>query len=416
MDRKSILNCSLVSTHWHGPARIELARMMQDMPYNGQGLVHAIRTRFANDTFPFVSMAQFDKLVCNLSEIYYHSNPETKEVFAPAYPPDILYQLFWTFLFIDQEFRNPRTRPKVTCSYFVRLLQEEEAGYPRHYFDKKVLKSIYNDIKSKPLLPAPHLIRAWQEGDVSTHHNNNNPDPIDNSGSSNTAGGRRPTMRPRHSSFLSLANAMKLEEPFKRVRRWWKSARDELVDRNHQLGRTSPHLEVLGSHSLDGDPEQDPSAPVEDLETSAAPSSSNPGHTPGDSPPPSNSTFLTPPSSSSMTSRHLPRSNSSTLPEGAPSSGPRSFRSRFGATSDFELNKGSVTTAAETTTCRAEYVPSPILTKGFTSVAYGWHAEGDGLDQLISFPKPKRPSTLGPQFHTLQCSDLMDPDDDDTDP
>ena len=43
MDRKSILNCSLVSTHWHGPARTELARITQDMPFNGQGLVHAIR-------------------------------------------------------------------------------------------------------------------------------------------------------------------------------------------------------------------------------------------------------------------------------------------------------------------------------------------------------------------------------------
>lgn len=43
MDRKSILNCSLVSTHWHGPARLELARIVQDMPFNGQGLLHAIR-------------------------------------------------------------------------------------------------------------------------------------------------------------------------------------------------------------------------------------------------------------------------------------------------------------------------------------------------------------------------------------
>lgn len=43
MDRRSILNCSLVSTHWHGPARVELARLVQDMPFNGFGLVHAIR-------------------------------------------------------------------------------------------------------------------------------------------------------------------------------------------------------------------------------------------------------------------------------------------------------------------------------------------------------------------------------------
>ncbi|KAI8595439.1 hypothetical protein EDD21DRAFT_391246 [Dissophora ornata] len=43
MDRKSILNCSLVSRHWHGPAEAELVRIIQDMPFNGQGLVHAIR-------------------------------------------------------------------------------------------------------------------------------------------------------------------------------------------------------------------------------------------------------------------------------------------------------------------------------------------------------------------------------------
>ncbi|KAF9983966.1 hypothetical protein BGZ75_004491 [Mortierella antarctica] len=139
MDRKSILNCSLVSPHWHGPARIELARITQDMPFNGLGLVHAIRTRFAADSFPFLSMALFDKLVCNLSELYYHSNPETKEIFAPASAPDMLYHLFWTFLFIDQDFRNPRARSKVTCNYFVRLLQKE-CGYPREHFDKKVLK------------------------------------------------------------------------------------------------------------------------------------------------------------------------------------------------------------------------------------------------------------------------------------
>lgn len=43
MDRKTILNCSLVSSHWHGPARSELERIVQDMPFNGQGLVRAIR-------------------------------------------------------------------------------------------------------------------------------------------------------------------------------------------------------------------------------------------------------------------------------------------------------------------------------------------------------------------------------------
>ncbi|KAF9364818.1 hypothetical protein BGX34_000283 [Mortierella sp. NVP85] len=381
MDRKSILNCSLVSTHWHGPARVELARIIQDMPFNGQGLVHAIRTRFAFDTFPFVSMAQFDKLVCNLSEIYYLSNPETKEVFAPAYPPDVLYQLFWTFLFIDQEFRNPRTRPKVSCNYFVRLL--EEAGYPRLYFDKKVLKNIYNDIKAKPLLPAPHLIRSWQEVDVTPASNGN----LDHSNGDSD----RPTIRTRHSSFMSLANSMRLEEPFKRVRRWWKSARE---GERGQLIRMSSQLDTLGLAS-EGDGEQDPTAPPDDIEgigIETAHSSSPSSRHREDSPPP-------PPSPpSSLPSGQLPRSNSSILPQGVSSTAPRSFRSRFGASSDSDLNKR----VAETT----YHTPSPILNRGFTTVPHGWLPEGDGLDQLICFPKPKRPSTLGPDFHILQSSDL----------
>lgn len=85
-------------------------------------------------------MAVFDKLVSNLAEVYYHSNPEAKQVFTPGHLPDLLYNLIWIFLFIDQEFRNPRAQPKVTCRYFVRLMQREGTGYPLECFDKRVLK------------------------------------------------------------------------------------------------------------------------------------------------------------------------------------------------------------------------------------------------------------------------------------
>lgn len=85
-------------------------------------------------------MAVFDRLVSNLAEVYYHSNPETKQVFTPGHPPDLLYNLIWTLLFIDQEFRNPLAQSKVTCRYFVRLMQRESAGYPLEFFDKRVLK------------------------------------------------------------------------------------------------------------------------------------------------------------------------------------------------------------------------------------------------------------------------------------
>ena len=207
----------------------------------------------------------------------------------------------------------------------------------------------------------------------------------------NNGNSDRPTIRMRHSSFMGLANSMKLEEPFKRIRRWWKSAREEQGERN-QLSQMSSQLDTLGIAS-EGDGDQDLSAPTDDLEgigTETAPSSSSSPRYREDSPPP-------PPSS--LPPGRLPRSNSSILPQGVSSTAPRSFRSRFGATSDPDLNKR----AMETT----NHVPSLILTRGFTTIPHGWLPEGDGLDQLIRFPKPKRPSTLGPDFHILQSSDLM---------
>ncbi|KAF9116950.1 hypothetical protein BGX27_008098 [Mortierella sp. AM989] len=344
MDRKSILNCSLVSIHWHGPARAELVRITQDMPFNGQGLVHAIRARFAGDTFPFLSMAVFDKLVCNLSELYYHSNPETKEVFAPVNAPDMLYHLFWTFLFIDQEFRNPRTRPKVTCNYFVRLLQNEGGGYPRHFFDKKTLKGV--------------------EG--------SNGNEVE--GTSSRTRDTRPTMYRRQSSFMNLANSIKLEEPFKRVKKWWRNVRDE--GEQNQVGWVS-HLdssEILSSYDSQQDTGVLTDASVSyqaQLEASS----------------PTNS-FQTPQSGSSVPIQDIPSPG-------------RSLRSRFGAKSDLAINKSSLDVGS------SHLRSSPILSQGFTTVAYGWHPEGDGLDDVVCFPKAKGPSTLGAQHQILQCSELL---------
>lgn len=245
-------------------------------------------------------------------------------------------------------------------------------------------QNIYNDIKSKPLLPSPHLIRAWQEVDVASGSNS---DPA--------AGSGRPSMRSRHSSFLGLANSMILEEPFKRVRRWWKSAREELGDRNQ--GRMSPPMSPPAT-VLEGDGEQDFSIPSDDLERPMLLSSSSGSHL-EDSPRLDSTPVCTPPLS--MTSRLPPGSNSSTLSQGVPSP-PRSFRSRFGMASDVDLNKS----VAENSS-RVEYVPSPILTRGYTTVSHEWRPEGDGLDHLVCFPKSKKASSLGSQYVILQCSDLM---------
>ncbi|KAI8595438.1 hypothetical protein EDD21DRAFT_41501 [Dissophora ornata] len=368
-------------------------------------------------------MSIFDKLVSNLSELYYHSNPETQQIFAPEHPPDMLYHLFWTFLFIDQEFRNPRARPKVTCNYFVRLLQNEGGGYPRQYFDKKVLKNIYHDIRSRPLLPAPHLIRALQEVDTPGLTNNNNNININNSNNNDGAAsyqqqqgvtGPAPHQR-RSSSFLNLAHSIKLEDSFKRVRRWWGNSREESgrnqvvwvshLDSSSTAATSSPPL-LLSTTTTTDNVLQDPSESAEHLSESA--------------------TDLSP--------RQLIHSSSSTFPASSvpaatsSSSQLRTLRSRFGTKSELAMNKramevsrgvagigsnsnsnSSSSTTTTSSSSSALYITSPIMVmdRGFTAVAHGWHAEGDGLDNVVRFPKPRGPSTLGSQYHILQCSELM---------
>ncbi|GJJ73258.1 hypothetical protein EMPS_05616 [Entomortierella parvispora] len=466
MDRKSILNCSLVSSHWHGPARSELERLVQDMPFNGQGLVHAIRTRFASDSFPFLSMALFDKLVCNLSELYYLSNPETKAVFAPAHAPDMLYHLFWTFLFIDQEFRNTRSRPKVTCNYFVHLLQNEGGGYPREYFDKKVLKSIYNDIKARPLLPAPHLIRAFQDvdGPISQTNNTTAGDPPDGGSLARTGNGNRdghhqpiqqsssssstasrPGVHSRQSSLMDIASSIRYES-FGRLRRWWRHVRED-ADQN-QIGWVS-HLETPFSSTSTIQARHPPTATASTSSTGAlqnqlqqqgatdsavamasSPSSSISFTTSVAHP---LSTELTTSSTTSSSSSSasvanppplLQHSASSTFPAGSISSATSSLlRSRSGAQSDMSFGPSSSkalplqshssrilhTHRSHINSGHAEgsALSGGILSQGFTRVPWGWHPQGDGLDEVVLFPKPKKASTLGAEHQILQYSTLM---------
>jgi len=50
---------------------------------------------------------------------------------------------------------------------------------------------------------------------------------------------------------------------------------------------------------------------------------------------------------------------------------------------------------------------SSVLDQGFTGVPWGWHPQGDGLDEVVRFPKPKKASTLGAEHQILQYSALM---------
>ncbi|KAF9147240.1 hypothetical protein BG015_011147 [Linnemannia schmuckeri] len=425
MDRRSILNCSLVSTHWHGPARVELARLIQDMPFNGLGLVHAIRMRFAEDTFPFLSMTLFDKHVCDLSQLYYHSNPDTKEVFAPAHAPDMLYHLFWTFLFIDQEFRHPKARSKVTCAYFVRLLQNEGGGYPRKYFDKNVLKSIYNDIRSRPLLPAPHLIRALQDVEGlfpnTTGHitpAGRHPTPLTSNGSST----QPTTAHSRQSSFISLASSLRLEESIRRIRHWWGNIRNE-GDQN-QVGWVShvdtPVILTAASESgTDGSlPEvRDETRPAESIQLSATSgpsllptSSSSSSIAPLSSTISLKASLTTATSSSpltqttSTTDTRQRLSRSSTFPQGAAQPLGRTLRMKFANKSDLPLAYSNHDGQKDSNNNQRW----AVMNQGYTSVSYGWHAEGDGLDCVVKFPKPSKPSNPVERGQLIRCASVLD--------
>ncbi|KAJ1976307.1 hypothetical protein H4R35_002762, partial [Dimargaris xerosporica] len=60
-----------------------------------------------------------------------------------------VYSLLWTFIFMDREFRNPAVRKKISCQYFVKLVQ---GSYNQEVYTKPVLKAIFREIKAKPIL------------------------------------------------------------------------------------------------------------------------------------------------------------------------------------------------------------------------------------------------------------------------
>ncbi|KFH65751.1 hypothetical protein MVEG_07855 [Podila verticillata NRRL 6337] len=298
-------------------------------------------------------MVVFDRLVSNLADVYYHSNPEAKQVLASEHPPDLLYSLIWTLIFIDQNFRDPRPQSKVTCRYFVRLMQREGAGYPLECFDKRVLKNIYNDIRSRPLLPAPHMIRA-QNAELGSNEEQNEGHEDDDDAQAQGP----PPNRSRQLSSGSFMNlgSITLNASFKRVSRWWRNARED--SGNEPPSGSTSQLELPSLLS-------DPVSSEEIVSNTLVPSSQ----------------------------RSL-LSSSSTFPQGSTSISAFSIRSMFGSISNLSIN-------------RSDGFASMILTRGFTAIPYGWHAEGDGLDNVVRFPQATKPSTLGSKFAVLQFADLM---------
>ncbi|KAG0293173.1 hypothetical protein BGZ98_002287 [Dissophora globulifera] len=364
-------------------------------------------------------MSLFDKLVINLAELYCASNPETIEYFGPDHPTELLYGLFWTLLFIDQEFRNPTWRRKVTCSYFINMINHEDYGHT--IYDKKVLKRMYSDIRSRPLLPAPYLITAplYTTAGATAALANLTQQQQQTDGTS-----VRPVLHSRPSSFSSFASSIGLEKSFERARRWW---------RNEREGHN--HVEEEGEDEEEPEREEDSDhVAVTLVDTSLEDGSHGDMVLPGlEGSSTLTSTMQQQPQQqpTPSTSRQLSHSLSSMFPQGQSSTTTstmttttttpqnRTLRYRFGTKSELVMNKqASValaslsgnTTATKPLAIARFRVPNPIMNQGFAASRRrrrGWHIDGDGLDEVVRFPTPKRPSTLGSKYRVLQCAELM---------
>lgn len=154
-------------------------------------------------------------------------------------------------------------------------------------------------------------------------------------------------------SFMNLGS-ITLDASFKRVSRWWRNAREDSGNEPPSGSTSQFELPSLGN------------------QVSSEAIANN-------TPVPSCQQSLL--------------SSSSTYPQGSISTGAFSIRSMVGGKSNLS-NK-------------SEGFASMILTRGFTAIPYGWHAEGDGLDKVVRFPQATKPSTLGSRFTVLQFADLM---------
>jgi hypothetical protein len=48
------------------------------------------------------------------------------------------------------------------------------------------------------------------------------------------------------------------------------------------------------------------------------------------------------------------------------------------------------------------------MNQGYTTVGYGWQAEGDGLDNVVRFPKPTKPRTSIDGGQLIRCASVLD--------
>lgn len=153
---------------------------------------------------------------------------------------------------------------------------------------------------------------------------------------------------------MGLASSLRFEESIRRIRQWWKNIRDE-GDQN-QVGWVS-HID-----------------PPVAITTTVAESATG-----------------------------------GSLPEAGSEDGPAAFGNSMitsGLPNSFKYNNKSDLNLSQRDHNNSQ--KWMVINQGYTSVRYGWQAEGDGLDSVVRFPKPTKPRTPvdGDQF--IRCASILD--------
>ncbi|KAJ1929041.1 hypothetical protein IWQ60_001537 [Tieghemiomyces parasiticus] len=145
---RDLIACSQVCITWRFPALHAYRHLLRVYPYANMSLLRALRKRLRQHHTP-VNMVRLDEIVYGLAEEYCQSNPDFLILSSSKEATDTIYSMLWTFLFIDREFRNDSVRNKMSCQYFIKLVQ---GSYKKQVYTPAALKAIYRDIRDRPIL------------------------------------------------------------------------------------------------------------------------------------------------------------------------------------------------------------------------------------------------------------------------
>lgn len=217
---------------------------------------------------------------------------------------------------------------------------------------------------------------------------------------------------------MSLTGSLRFEESIRRIRQWWRTVRDERDEGDqNQVGWVSHvdppiALTTAAEFGIDGPlPEAgDENGAIESTQlsvTSGPPLLSTSSRSSNSTAPlPSTislqassitTTSSTPSSQkTSITDTRKRISNSSTFPHGSLSTLDQSIRMKFGSKSDMTLGHSNYSQRWA------------VMNQGYTAVSNGWRAEGDGLDRVVRFPKPTKPSAPVDRSQLIRCASILD--------